>query len=326
MIKTWLKAALQAGEQEGQEFTLPADPSYRDFDHVIELAYAIPLLRELRVGYQHKNAVKDVVREFLERKTFALPAGIPIRFDEGDGSGDGTIALGNLSRAEVVRRRGGALLGPLHEAIQASLRPPRRTSRSGRRRGSAATRPSSRTSWSSSRSRPSSGSRARTRTSVGVAALVEDARDVVGWVFNHRHGVGYSIPYDWQGHTAHYFPDFVVRAKLGEVFHNFIIEVKGRLDDKDKEKARRGRRWCEILTENDVEPWHFLMLVENDALDRQDITWWESCSTTTIEDLCRAATSDCRSSRSLAERGWWSLTWWSRWSSSATPCPSTTSP
>lgn len=29
-------------------------------------------------------------------------------------------------------------------------------------------------------------------------------------------------------------------------------EVKGRLDDKDKAKALRGRRWCEILTENDV--------------------------------------------------------------------------
>jgi hypothetical protein len=120
-----------------------------------------------------------------------------------------------------------------------------------------------------------------------VAALLEASRDVVGWIYNHRHGIGYSIPYDWQGHTAHYFPDFVVRAKWGEVFHNFIIEVKGRLDDKDKSKARRGRDWCEILTHHDVEPWHFIMLVENEALDREDITWWQTQSVQTMEDLLR---------------------------------------
>src|SRR5439155_5997873 len=45
--------------------------------------------------------------------------------------------------------------------------------------------------------------------------------------------------------------------------------------------------WCEILTENDVEPWHFLMLVENDALGRQDITWWQTRAGHTIEDLLR---------------------------------------
>src|SRR5262249_18510027 len=123
IIKTWLKTALQAGEKEGQEFTLPAEPSYRDFDQVIEVAYAIPLLRELRVAYQHKNAGKDVVREFLDRKPFALPAGIPIRFDEVTDPADATIALGNLSRFEVCEAVRGALLSPIHDAIQASIRP-----------------------------------------------------------------------------------------------------------------------------------------------------------------------------------------------------------
>ena len=75
-----------------------------------------------------------------------------------------------------------------------------------------------------------------------MAVLLEESRDVIGWVYNHRSGVGYSIQYDWQGYTAHYFPDFIVRARIGEVFHNFIIEVKGRLDDRDKAKAQRGRR------------------------------------------------------------------------------------
>lgn len=286
-IKTWLKTALQAGEREGQEFTLPTEPSYRDFDHVIEMAYAIPMLHELRVAYTHKNAVKDVVREFLERKTFALPAGIPIRFDEVKEPADATIALGNLSRPEVGEAVRGALLSPIHEAIQASLRPTtadlavRRASQIG---GYQALKQGVLEHLTKSPFQRLAGTNPEERR---LAVLLEDSRDVIGWIFNHRHGVGYSIPYDWQGHTAHYFPDFVVRAKIGEIVHNFIIEVKGRLDDKDKEKALRGRRWCEILTENDVEPWHFMMLVENPALGREDITWWQTRSGHAIEELLR---------------------------------------
>ena len=287
MIKTWLKTALQAGEQEGQEFTLPAEPSYRDFDHIIEAAFAIPLLQELRVAYTHKNAVKDIVREFLERKTFALPAGIPIRFDEVKDPADATIALGNLSRPEVCDAVRGALLSPIHDAIQASLRATK-ADLSERKvsqiNGYQALKQNVLEHLKKSPFQRLAGTNPEERR---LAVLFEDSRDVVGWVFNHRHGVGYLIPYDWQGHTAHYFPDFVVRAKLGEVFHNLIVEVKGRLDDKDKEKARRGRRWCEILTENDVEPWHYLMLVENDALSRKDITWWQTRSGHAVEDLLR---------------------------------------
>lgn len=287
LIKTWLKTALQAGEQEGQEFTLPAEPSYRDFDHVIEVAYAIPLLRELRVAHTHKNAVKDVVREFLERKTFALPAGIPIRFDEVKDPADATIALGNLSRPEVGEAVRGALLSPIHDAIQASLRATKAdlsVRQVSQINGYQALKKNVLEHLKKSPFQRMAGANPEERR---LAVLFEDSRDVVGWVFNHRHGVGYSIPYDWQGHTAYYFPDFVVRAKFGEVFHNFIIEVKGRLDDKDKEKARRGRRWCEVLTENDVEPWHFLMLMENTALNREDITWWQTRSVHAVEDLLR---------------------------------------
>ena len=45
-IQTFLKRALAAGEEQGQTFSLPANPTYRDFTHVIEVAYAIPLLRD----------------------------------------------------------------------------------------------------------------------------------------------------------------------------------------------------------------------------------------------------------------------------------------
>jgi len=32
-----------------------------------------------------------------------------------------------------------------------------------------------------------------------VARLLDEAKDVTGWVYNHRSGVGYCIEYDWQG-------------------------------------------------------------------------------------------------------------------------------
>lgn len=286
-IKTWLKIALQVGEKEGQEFTLPAEPSYRDFDHVIEVAYSVPLLRELRVGFQHKNAVKDVVKQFLERKTFALPAGIPIRFDEVKDPADATIALGNLSRQDVGDAVRGALLAPVHDAIRASLQASKAEiseRRASQISGYQALKQNVIENLKKSPFQRLAGANPEEQR---LAILLEDARDVVGWVFNHRHGVGYSIPYDWQGHTAHYFPDFIVRTRMGQIFHNFIIEVKGRLDDKDKAKAIRGRRWCEILTENDTEPWHYLMLVENGELGREDITWWQERAAHAVEDLLR---------------------------------------
>jgi hypothetical protein len=127
----------------------------------------------------------------------------------------------------------------------------------------------------------------RTEDLYALAVLLEKARGVTSWIYNQRGSVGYSIPYDWKGYASLYFPDFFVRAKLGEVFHNFIIEVKGRLDDRDKEKARCGQRHCDLLSAHDREPWHYLFLVENEPLGRQDITWWKHQSVVDIGDLLR---------------------------------------
>ncbi|HEY3353162.1 MAG TPA: hypothetical protein VGQ83_07950 [Polyangia bacterium] len=284
-IQTYLKAALAANEQEGQHFILPEVPGYRDFDHVMEVAYAIPLLRELRTSHQHKNAVKGVVKEFLERKTFALPLGVPLSFDQVIEGGYGRIALGNLARGEVI----GAVCAALQPALHQALTSERRASEAQLLTRYGAELPNyqalkknvleSAKNSSYDRAAFDSGDELR------FAALLDQARDVTGWLYNHRRGVGYSIQYEWQGYTAHYFPDFVVRARLGEVFHNFIVEIKGRLDARDKEKARRGQRYCEILTEYDIEPWHYLLLIENPDLGRSDITWWQEQSVIEIAHL-----------------------------------------
>jgi len=101
-IHTYLKEALAAAETDGQVFVIPEVPSYRDFDHIIEVAMAVPMLREMRASFHHKTAVKGIVREFLERKTFNLPMCIPIYFDRIPEGPHARIALGNLARAEVI--------------------------------------------------------------------------------------------------------------------------------------------------------------------------------------------------------------------------------
>jgi hypothetical protein len=120
-----------------------------------------------------------------------------------------------------------------------------------------------------------------------AAALLDRTADVVGWVYNHRSGVGYYIEYDWQGYTARYYPDFIVRAKFGEVFHNFVVEVKGLMDERARRKAKRAKAYCELLTEYDKEPWHYLLLMENKAEGRLDLTWWENRTSATFADLLK---------------------------------------
>lgn len=111
-------------------------------------------------------------------------------------------------------------------------------------------------------------------TKVRVAALLDRSADVVGWV----PGVDHPIEYDWQGHAAQYVPAFIVRTKVGETFHNVIIDVRGRLDDRDEAEVRRGRRYCQMLTDLGREPWRYVLLQEHGAGGRRDITWWEESS------------------------------------------------
>ena len=275
LITTYLKQALTRTEEEGQSFSFSAHPTFRDFEHVLEEAFVIPLLRDLRTSFQHKTAVRGFVREFLETKTFALPMGIPISFARIIESGDSAkIALGNLAHPDVTSRVREALLPRLREAINAQ--------RSGSQAVITPRKTSDLASYQAVKKHVLPKAKRSTFTTAAfdsddelkVAVLLDHAPDVMGWVYNHRSGVGYSIEYDWHGYQSRYFPDFIVRVKLGQVVHNVILEVKGRLDDRDRTKAKRGREYCELLSQYDEEPWHYLFLLENASEGRRDITWW----------------------------------------------------
>lgn len=283
-IQTYLHRALAHTEEQGQSFELDGAPSYRDFDHVIELAYARPLLDWMKAGYHHKNGVKALVRRFLERKVFAMPKGAPLAFDRALEPDEARLALGNLAREDVIERVKLALREPLHEALTSARRSAHQ--RVGERRQERLQ--SHQALRKNVIEAPQKCVFARVavqnRDEERVARLLDRASDVTGWLYNDR-DVAYALEYDWQGYTARYFPDFIARARAGQVFHNFIIEVKGRLDDRDKAKAQRGRRFCEELTQHDHEPWHYVMLIENEPIGRSDVSGWEGQSSVELMHL-----------------------------------------
>lgn len=286
-IKTFLLEALRMGEREGQKFILPQTPSYSDFDDVLERAYVLPLLQQLRQSYQYKLACKRLVREFLEQKTFALAAGLPISFDRALSGGFGRIALGNLARSEVIVDVRKALLPRLQQAIGGTQRQ-RKEQPLERNAVDLGDYQAIRKHVLEAPKRTTFDRAAvENHDELRVARLLESAVDVHAWLYNHRRGVGFSIEYVWQGRTSLYFPDFIVRARIEHVFHNFIIEVKGRLDERDRRKAEHGRIYCDRLTASDHEPWHYLFVVENDPLARLDIAWWEGQSIIELQHLAR---------------------------------------
>ena len=86
-----------------------------------------------------------------------------------------------------------------------------------------------------------------------------------------------------------YFPDFIARTKEGGRFVNYIIEVKGRMDDRDKTKKDRAEKYVSMLTEADPdkEEWRYLFILENPQLNKKDISWWENRSVSKLGDLFR---------------------------------------
>lgn len=284
-IRTWLRDSVAEDEREGLEFTLVGTPSYLDFEKVLEHAYVRPILKDLRVSFAHRTALKGVVRDFLERRTFHLPAGIVISFDHIIQSGQAALALGNAARPQVVQAVRAALLPVVQDAIATSRETARARMSERHARDIEAYQALKKNLVEEPKRSVFRMAAMDSPEERRLALLLDGARDVCGWLYNHRSGVGYFIPYSWQGTPSNYFPDFIVRAKFGEVFHNVIIEVKGRLDGRDKEKARAGRAYCELLTQHDREPWHYLLLIENAAIGRADITWWEQQSVREVKHL-----------------------------------------
>jgi hypothetical protein len=285
-ITTTLKEAQLAGEEFGLKFVVPSSPTYQDFDHVLEAVYVLPMLKALKKSRQHLNAVKCVVREYLEQRVFDLPPGIPLSFEKSLEHGHARVAMANLARRDVAPR----VIERLQKEIAAAME-----RRLPSTQALVTTQLASEVGAFQARKQNVYSDPARSafncavmdsQDEVRTAKRLDACEDVLGWVYNHRK-VGYSIGYDWRGRPAKYIPDFIVRARIGAVEHNVLIEVKGRFDDQDKRKAERGVAYARQLTAADRHPWHFVLLLESPSHKRRDITWWEKQTQPRIADLLR---------------------------------------
>jgi type III restriction enzyme len=74
----------------------------------------------------------------------------------------------------------------------------------------------------------------------GVAKRLEQMPEVIAYVKNQN--LGFTIPYEHQGVSHQYLPDFIVKLKLKDKTElNLIIEVTGKKDDKKASKVKTAR-------------------------------------------------------------------------------------
>lgn len=275
--------------EKGLEFEFEQSASYIGLDRLLISGYARPILNELRLSYSDKLRVLDIVKRFLERKVFNLPTGATLRLDSVDEKTDRIVKknifgdevmvavrqelikfINSLrskenpatDKFEVIESRS---IGPYQAIFENVLENPERSGFDKQCMG------------------PKGGDELR------VARLLDGCEDVTGWIYNHQQGVGYHFEYLWQGFYVPYFPDFIARTKEGGRFVNYIIEVKGRMDDRDKTKKDRAEKYVSMLTEADPdkEEWRYLFILENPQLEKKDISWWENRSVLRLGDLFR---------------------------------------
>lgn len=287
-VTTTLKEAFSLAQpEEGLTFNISPEPGYHDIEAVLTHLYVRPLLERLRVGELHRTALKGLVREYLERRTFALPAGARPVLDGVRDADEARAILGNLARPEVVTRVRETMLPILEEAVKAVVPVSRARlieSRAADLEAYQALRthvlePVTRSVYA----RQAMGNDLEYR----VARLLERMPEVTGWVYNHRRAPGWSLDYIWRDLRVPYYPDFLVRARIGDVSHQLIVESKGRFDDRDRAKAQEALRLCETLTRHDKEPWHYLFLLENDSTGRSDVSDLEALGQPTLLEALR---------------------------------------
>ncbi|MCA9544810.1 MAG: hypothetical protein KC613_10485, partial [Myxococcales bacterium] len=288
-VATQLYDGASGQETDGQTFILPAVPVWRDYDRLVETVYALPLLRDVQAAFSHKNEVKLRVKAHLERQAFKLPVGLPVDFGRAiaEGPEPARLVLYNLLRPEVVNRTLSLMKAAVAQAMKGSPvdRRVELSERSAADLGPYVAR-KQHVLEHCERSVFVNGA-FDSGDELRFASLLDRCSDVLGWLYNHRQGVGHRIEYDYEGHTRHYYPDFIVRVGWGGHIHNVIVEVKGRKDLLDEYKEQVGVRYAATLSEHDSEPWHYLFVQEDPRTGRTDLDWWESLAKPTLGALFR---------------------------------------
>ncbi len=285
--KLKIKTQFEKDIEKGLEFEFEQSASYFGLDRLLISGYVKPILNELRLSHSDKLRVLDVVKRFLEKRVFNFSMGASLRLDLVDEKTDKIVKKNIFKddvmavvKQEIVKFINGLrsnekpvtdkfeiiesrVIDPYQAIFENVLENPERSG--------------------FDKQCMDNGDELR------AARLLDACEDVSGWIYNHQHGVGYNFEYLWQGFYVPYFPDFIARANEGGRIVNYIIEVKGRMEDRDRAKKERGEKYVSMLTEADPakEEWRYLFILENPNESKKDISWWENRSVLKLGDLFR---------------------------------------
>lgn len=285
--KLKIKTEFEKQLEKGLEFEFEQSASYYGLDKLLLSGYARPILNELHLSYSDKLRVLDIVKRFLERKVFDFPAGVSLRLDSVDEKTD-KIVKKNIFNDDVMAAVKQTVI-PFINSLREKENPVTDKYEIMESRGVEPYQ----AIFENALEHPERSGFDKQCTGNGdelrVAQLLDGCEDVTGWIYNHQHGVGYHFEYLWQGFYVLYFPDFIARTEEAGRIVNYIIEVKGRMDDRDKAKKERAEKYVTMLTDADPnkEEWRYLFILENPQLNKKDISWWQNRSVLKLGDLFR---------------------------------------
>jgi len=285
--KLKIKTEFEKQIEKGLEFEFEQSASYFGLDRLLISGYARPIMNELRLSYSDKLRVLDVVKRFLEKKVFDFPVGMSLRLDSVDEKTDKIVKknIFNDDVMAVVKQELVKFINSLRSKENPAADKFEITESRSVEPYQVIFENVLENPEKSGFDKQCMGNNDELR----VAQLLDGCEDVSGWIYNHQHGVGYNFEYLWQGFYVNYFPDFIARTHEDGRVVNYIIEVKGRMDDRDKAKKERAEKYVSMLTDADPhkEEWRYLFILENPQLNKKDISWWENRSVLKLGDLFR---------------------------------------
>jgi len=285
--KLKIKTQFEKDIEKGLEFEFEQSASYFGLDRLLISGYVKPILNELRLSHSDKLRVLDVVKRFLEKRVFDFPTGASLRLDLVDEKTD-KIVKRNIFKDDVMA----AVKQEIVKFINGLRSNEKPATDKFEIMESRVIEPYQAIFENALENPERSGFDKQCMDNddeLRAARLLDACEDVSGWIYNHQHGVGYHFEYLWQGFYVQYFPDFIARADEGGRIVNYIIEVKGRMDDRDRAKKERSEKYVSMLTEADPakEEWRYLFILENPSEGKKDISWWENRSVLKLGDLFR---------------------------------------
>ncbi|MGI4791319.1 MAG: DEAD/DEAH box helicase [Janthinobacterium lividum] len=257
---------------------------YSTIDAVVS-EYAGHIRAELRMTGSYTPNIKGIVKAFLERCTFDL-RGIPLSLEAAADYDEETrqIVIDNIRR------------GPVKQQVIQNVAKIIGQARAGKETPDVEVSTTYAKDLTEYEASPTQNIMQNPAKSVHTlccfdsgdelefAKLLDEADDVVSWLWNDQSGVGFRIQYSFEGRMPYYYPDFLVRLTDGSLY---IVESKGSIRERDRAKQARAERYADILREATGEDWCYIFLVNDSGIRRQDMAWWRQQGRTMFRDLVK---------------------------------------